>query len=48
MSNEAVLGYASVAPVCIAPSLLKEINNEDIRYHLFKKYENSGIKEPHL
>ena len=48
MSNEAVFGYASVAPVCIAPSLLKEINNEDIRYHLFKKYENSGIKEPHL
>lgn len=28
--------------------MLKEINNEDIRYHLFKKYENSGIKEPHL
>lgn len=48
MSNEAVFGYASMAPVCIAPSLFKRINNEDIRYHLFKKYENSGDKEPHL
>ena len=48
MSNEAAFGYASLVPVCIAPSLFKRINNEDIRYHLFKKYENSGDKEPHL
>lgn len=48
MSNEAAFGYASLVPVCIAPSLFKRINNEDIRYHLFKKYENSGNKEPHL
>lgn len=48
MSNEAAFGYASLVPVCIAPSLFKRIDLDDIRYHLFKKYENSGDKEPHL
>lgn len=48
MSNEAAFGYASLVPVCIAPSLFKRIDLDDIRINLFKKYENSGIKEPHL
>lgn len=48
MSNEAAFGYASMAPVCIAPSLFKRIDLEDIRIKLFKRYENSGDKEPHL
>lgn len=48
MSNEAAFGYASLVPVCIAPSLFKRIDLDDIRINLFKKYENSGNKEPHL
>lgn len=48
MSNEAAFGYASLVPVCIAPSLFKRIDLEDIRIKLFKSDENSGIKEPHL
>lgn len=48
MSNEATFGYASMVPVCIAPSLFKRIDLEDIRIKLFKRYENSGDKEPHL
>lgn len=41
MSNEAVFGYASMAPVCIAPSLLKRIDLEDIRIKLFKRFDAS-------
>lgn len=48
MSNEAAFGYASLVPVCIAPSLFKRIDLDDIRINLFKRDENSGIKEPHL
>lgn len=48
MSNEAAFGYASLVPVCIAPSLFKRIDLEDIRIKLFKSDESSGIKEPHL
>lgn len=48
MSNENEYGYGQVVPLFIAPSLFKRIDNEDIRYHLFKRYENGAGKEPHL
>ena len=36
MSNEAAFGYASLVPVCIAPSLCKRIDLDDVRINLFK------------
>ena len=48
MSNENEFGYCQLVPLSIAPSLFKRIDNEDIRYHLFKRYENGAGKEPHL